>query len=152
MSTTMRSNQTIARLIKIKTINMTHVNQGHHYTTDSWGNKCKQPVQLKRAHTKRLNFMTHTLAILVAILVSHMQHLGEWEPVRTGGCELLLNPVTTFCFYSMNVSLMFTNIHPLDRTSSGTTTSLSQSLLSKHVVCDGCNWCKNHEHFLNQYR
>ena len=114
MSTRMRSNQIIARLIKIKTINMTHVNQGHHYTTDLWGNKCKQPVQLKRAHTKRLNFMTHTLAILVAILVSH--------------------------------------IHPLDRISSGTTTSLSQSLLFKHNVCDGCNWCQNHEHFPNQYR
>ena len=85
MSTRMRSNQIIARPIKIKTINMMQVNQGHHYTTDSWGNKCKQPVQSKRAHTKLLNFMTHTLAILFAILVPHMQHLGEWEPVRAGG-------------------------------------------------------------------
>ena len=35
MSTRMRSDQIIARLIKIKTINMTHVNQGHYCTTDS---------------------------------------------------------------------------------------------------------------------
>ena len=49
MSTRMRSNQ-IVRLINIKTINMTHANQGHHYTSDSWGNRYKQPAELESPH------------------------------------------------------------------------------------------------------